>query len=148
MVERDSLWKHLALAFVLALALYLIGFPWLEHHRSRRGPWEVTFVSESQAPPRITVNQPALGITNVQIVFEGVTAPAPTQATIGFAAARQVPFPVPFGECVFLDLLFLPGTVTLDLFNHQIELLPRTLSIDGREQEWRSGMRFELKPPP
>ena len=146
MATRDSLWKHLGVAFGLALGLYLVGFTWLEHRRSRLGPWEITFLKDAQAAPRIVINQPALQIRDVQLEFpsapEGVTS---TNVQIRFDAAHAVPFPVPFGQCVFLDPLFLPGTVTLELFGHEVQMLPRTLSIDGVEQGWTSGLRLQVK---
>jgi hypothetical protein len=49
---------------------------------------------------------------------------------------------VPFGKCVFLDTTFLPGTVVLDLFGHEVQLLPRVLTIDHVEHAWHSGGRF------
>jgi hypothetical protein len=39
---------------------------------------------------------------------------------------------------IFQDPTFLPGTVTMRLFGHQIELLPRVLTIDREEYPWHS----------
>jgi hypothetical protein len=136
MATRDRLWKHLGIAFVAALTLYLAGFFWMEHRRSRLGPWEVSFIQEPGLGPRLEINQHALQITNVQLEFAADRQVSPTNATVEFTAGRTVPFTVPFGECVFMDPLFLPGTVTLELFDHQIELLPRSLIVDGEDQEW------------
>ena len=49
-----------------------------------------------------------------------------------------MPYEVPFGKCVFMDTTFLPGTVTFELFGHEIELLPRVLIIDRQEHRWQS----------
>jgi hypothetical protein len=146
MTPRDSLWKHLSVAFALALGLYVVGFAWLEHRRHRLGPWDVTFIQAGQMSPRVVINQPALEIRDVQIEFATPATPtASTNVQIRFAGARPVPFPVPFGECVFLDPLFLPGTVTLELFGHRVQMLPRTLSIDGQEHGWQPGMRLRVE---
>lgn len=148
MLNSDKLWKHLLLAFAATFALYMVGFSWLEHRRHRLGPWEVTFVKEPGSAPRIQIHQDALQITNVQIEFNDISATTPTNVTVNFTAGRAVPFPVPFGECVFMDPTFLPGTVTLHLLGHEIELLPRTLRIDGRKQAWDSGVNIRVDGPP
>ena len=145
MPKRDRLRKHLAIAFAAALVLYLAVFSWIEHRRTRMGPWRVTFVKESTSAPLIRIDQPALQITNVQIEFSTVTNAASTNMTVNFVAGQVVPFPVPFGECVFMDPLFLPGTVTLNLFEHQVQMLPRTLSIDDIEYAWEPGRRIEVR---
>jgi hypothetical protein len=51
-----------------------------------------------------------------------------------------VPFDVPFGKCVFMDTTFLPGTLAFELFGHEIQLIPRVLTIDKQEQPWRSNV--------
>ncbi|HWI58463.1 MAG TPA: hypothetical protein VNZ22_14660, partial [Bacillota bacterium] len=93
--------------------------------------------------------QPKLAITNVQISFLDEPQP-PTNAvtTLQFDQARDVPFTVPFGSCIFMDTTFLPGTVTLRLFSHEIELLPRTLIIDHQEHPWLPEAAFTLHPSP
>jgi hypothetical protein len=37
-----------------------------------------------------------------------------------------------------MDTTFFPGTVTLRLFEHEIELVPRVLVIDLQEHPWLS----------
>ena len=130
--------KHFLLAFALAAVGYAVLFYGIEARRTYRGPWEITF-HQVDATPAITIQQPQLKITNVQILFPGQPVPPGfTNATIRFAEARAVPFAVPFGEVVFLDTTFLPGTVTLRLFGHEIEMLPRVLVVDHAECPWSS----------
>ena len=148
MLKRDQLWKHLSIVFVAALGLYLAGFSWMEHRRTRLGPWEITFSRDAASAPRIQINQPVLQITNVQLRFATTADVGITNATLEFIAGRAVPFAVPFGECVFMDPLFLPGTVTLECFGHQVELMPASLRIDDQEHEWKSGTQFEVAPRP
>ena len=54
---------------------------------------------------------------------------------------------IPFGEIVFQDLTFLPGTVTLNLFGHEVELLPRVLIIDKEEHAWKTGAVVSVTDP-
>jgi hypothetical protein len=137
--------KHFILAFVLALAGYIVFYQAIEHRRTRNGPWRVTFVAGGNQPPTIVIDQPKLAITNVQIRFAGETLPATNSSvTLVFREPKLVPYEVPFGQCVFMDTTFLPGTLTLQLFGHEIELLPRVLVIDRREHPWQSGSIFAL----
>ncbi len=132
---------------VVATLGYLLLFHAIESRRTAKGPWRVTF-SIHDARPGLVVDQPALGISNVQIVFQGICLPTNLTHTIAFDQAQPVPFETPFGRCVFLDTTFLPGTVVIEAFGHQIQLLPRTLTINGREQPWQNGGRIELGAPP
>ena len=137
--------KHFILAFLLALAGYIVFYQGIEHRRARNGPWRVTFTTGSNEVPTIVIDQPRLAITNVQIRFAGETLLATNgAATLVFGQPRAVPYEVPFGQCVFMDTTFLPGTVTLQLFGHEIELLPRVLVIDRQEHRWRSGTTIAL----
>jgi hypothetical protein len=47
-----------------------------------------------------------------------------------------------------MDTTFLPGTVALELFNHEVELLPRVLVIDRQEHPWLSESTITLHPAP
>ena len=64
--------------------------------------------------------------------------------TLLFAQPRPVPYEVPFGKCVFMDTTFMPGTVTFDLFGHEIELLPRALIIDRQDHPWQRDAAITL----
>jgi hypothetical protein len=95
--------------------------------------------------PGIVINQPKLGITNVQISFADEIQPATNSAvTLYFRQPKPVPYTVPFGNCVFMDTTFLPGKVTFQLFGHEIELLPRVLVIDRQEHSWRPDTNIAL----
>ena len=137
--------RRLLTAFALAVLAYGMGFGYLQHRRGARGPWEVTFGSKHDQPS-LTINQPRLGITNVQLVFADTPPTTNMARTVTFAEAREVPFDLPFGECLFLDPLFLPGTVVIEAFGHQVQFLPRALTIDRSERPWRSGETITLPP--
>jgi hypothetical protein len=96
----------------------------------------------------ILIDQPRLAITNARVSFAGEALPATNRpVTLVFDQPRPVPYAVPFGNCVFMDTTFLPGTVTLQLFGHEIELLHRVLVLDREEHPWQSGASITLLPP-
>lgn len=167
-LKSDNPAKHFIIPLLIALVIYAVAYGWIEHRRTRKGPWVVAFANSTDGPPAILINQPKVGVTNVQIVFTGETVP-PTNsigasalagqpsnslhaprtthhgtATLVFDQARAVPFDVPFGQCIFMDPTFLPGTLTFSFFGHEIELLPRVLMIDHREHPWQSGEIIRL----
>jgi hypothetical protein len=78
-------------------------------------------------------------------ILSGNSLPATNSpVTLVFSQPKPVPYEVPFGKCVFMDTTFLPGTVTFQLFGHEIELLPRVLVIDRQEHAWRPDMTIAL----
>jgi hypothetical protein len=135
------LWHFLA-AFLLAAILYAGVFLTDQHLRTRRGPWEVTFTARPGESPQLTIHQPALGLAHVQIRFPGETVD-PVDETVRFAVPEQ---PVPIGRVKYEDLTYLPGVVTLELFGHEIELLPRVLYLNRQAQPWRSEAILHLHP--
>jgi len=148
MKPSDNPVKHFLLALLIALVVYFVSYFGIEHRRNRKGPWQVTFTNTTSGKPSITINQPALQLTNVRIVFnESFSTFTNTSSTVFFSQPRPVPYQVPFGRCVFMDTTFLPGTVTFQLFGHEIELLPRVLIIDHREWPWHSNTNIALMSP-
>lgn len=139
-MQAGRLGKHLLGALALAVAIYAGGFAFDQHLRSRRGPWQVTFTTEASGDAAIIVHQPKLNIANLKFVFAGERATSAPAAVV-FDVPQK---PVPFGKVKFEDLTYLPGTVTLDLFGHEIELLPRTLYINRKVHPWKSGETITL----
>lgn len=138
--RRD--WPHFLFAGGLALVLYVVSFHACEYRRNFKGPWQVTFTTAPDGAPALLINQPRLRITNVQLVFAGEPKPdLPEPQTVAFATPTNQPA---FGKVVFRDTTFLPGTLTLDLYGHEIELLPRVLVLDRREHPWQSGVTIVL----
>jgi hypothetical protein len=137
--------KHFILAFLLALVGYVFFYHAIEYRRTRNGPWRVTFTTGSGNVPVIVIDQPKLAITNIAISFPGAgVRETNSPVTLAFDQPRPVPYEVPFGQCVFMDTTFLPGTVTFQLFGHEIELLPRVLVIDRQEHPWPPGTAIAL----
>jgi len=139
--------KRVAVTFVIALAVYVVGYRGIEHGRTRQGPWKVVFTNTVSGAPAIRIDQPNVNITNVLIAFPGQAIPtAGGGGSIDFGQPRPVPWEVPFGQCVFMDTTWLPGTLVFQLFGHEIQLLPRVLTIDKSERPWRSDETLVLRP--
>ncbi len=131
-------------AFLLAAIGYGCLYGGIQWRRSRLGPWQVSFTQGEGGYPVVQINQHRLGITNQELAFLTQSGPV-NPGTLSFVDPKPLPFEVPFGQCVFMDTTFLPGSVTLRLFGHTVELLPRTLIIDNREHPWKTARRIELK---
>ena len=152
-MKRDNPAKHFILAFAIALLGYILVYHFIENRRTRKGPWQVTFTNTPAGIPEIIINQTALSISNVQIEFADtlVTNQLPITnnqlpITMRFSQPNPVPYDVPFGKCIFMDTTFQPGTLTFQLFSHEIELLPRVLVLDRQEHPWESGEVIILNP--
>jgi len=139
--NEDGLMKHAALALGIAVALYIISFSWIEHRRTFRGPWEVGFETDGAGRPAVVFRQAALAITQT-VAFAGEMATPNMDVWQRFGEATNR---IPFGKVVFQDPTFLPGTLTLELFGHEVEALPRVLVIDKQEHVWEPNGRVEVR---
>ncbi len=132
--------------FLIVLVLYFAGYYGLEHMRVRKGPWVVTFepgpVGSAAGAPAMVVHQAALGISGVRLVFHDERA-TNLAGTVRFDGVAKEAI---FGRVIYEDLTFLPGVVTLNVFGHEIELLPRVLYVNRREIPWQSGTSIDLWP--
>jgi hypothetical protein len=138
--NNEGILKHLAATLVMAVALYAAGFAWIEHRRTFKGPWEVTFQSDGGGHPSIVIRQPVLGIAQT-LAFPGEKAAPNLDVVERFAEATTN---APFGRIIFQDPTFLPGTLTLELFGHQVEALPRALIIDKKDCAWTPNGRVDV----
>jgi hypothetical protein len=136
--------KLFASAFLIAVLVYAVAFYAIEHRRTKNGPWRVTFSSAGGAsPPCLIIDEPQLNITSLKITFPGQTVPAANTVLV-FDQPQEVPFAVPFGNCVFMDAISLPGTVAFSIYGHEIQLIPRVLTIDKKEYPWQSNATLDL----
>ena len=142
-MKSDHVWKQIVAVFVAALVGYLAVFHFIEHQRRKDGPWQATFTTVDGLPAMV-VNHPKSQLTNVTITFVGVPAPTNLPQTIRFEHGRPSPFELPFGKCVFIDALYMPGTAACEIFGHEIQLMPRVLTIDKVERPWRSNEKILL----
>lgn len=146
-MQSNRLVRDILILFVVVFVLYLAAFHGVEHLRHRSGGWRVEFATRANGQAAVRISQPKLGIRRVELVFPeeqpGATA-TNLPAVLEFTGPQDTPFPAPFGRVIYQDLTFLPGAVTFDLFGHEIELLPRTLIVNRREQPWRPEMSLTL----
>jgi hypothetical protein len=141
-MRSDGLLKHLAICAAIAVVFYVTVFGWIQHRRNFKGPWEATFRADAAGTPALVISQTNLHISET-IVFPGQTVqPANLSRAIVFG---PTPPALPFGELLFQDPTFLPGTVTLRLFGHQVEVFPRALTVDKKEYPWQAGAVVEVR---
>jgi hypothetical protein len=148
-MKRTITTRSVLITFVVTLALYVCAYNSLQYLQTRKGPWEVNFATDDGGNPSITIYQPKLNISSVEILFLGErVAHTNLSERVAFDNPRK---PTPFGTVIYDDLMFQPGVVTMDLFGHEVEFLPRTLIINKKEFPWNSDSTIELsstnKPP-
>jgi hypothetical protein len=139
---KENIFKHAALAFVLALISYVSFYSCDARLRTKKGPWMVDFLSTNNEP-LLVINQPALGIENVRIQLAGEQI---TNMQAGVRFDRPKGIVLPYGRIRFHDLTYLPGTITLDVFGHEVEMLPRTMVINTKEKPWQNNSLTVLTP--
>ncbi len=128
---------------LVTLIVYFLVFSWVENRRRTNSPWQLTFTQVDQSPA-LLIDQPELGLTNITILFAGAAVPTNLPQTVRFEHGQVAPLDLPFGQCVFLDTLFQPGTVACEIFGYEIQLLPRTLTIDQVEHPWAASQKILL----
>jgi hypothetical protein len=144
-VKRDNFLRHVLIAFAITLAGYMLFYQVDRWLRLRHGPWRVSFAVASNGVPSIVITEEKLGITGVRLEFPGETAaPAAAPQTLVFDSPLKTN--LPFGRTLFLDTTYLPGAVTMNLFGHEIELLPRTLVVNRKEVPWAGVQTLTLHP--
>ena len=139
-MKKNEFIRNAVIIFILTLLFYVAGYNWIEHRRHFKGPWEVVFVTQTNGECSMRITQPALQISQT-LKFAGEKSKGPaTEVKMRFEQPiLELPSEVPFGKVIYQDLTFLPGVVTMHLFSHDIELLPRVLIVDKSEYPWRAG---------
>ena len=128
--------RSIVITFVVVLVGYVASYRWITRLQTRKGPWVVAFTNEPVGGPFVVIASAALRTSNVVLRFpEEKGPPSNVARTIRFDKPNRA---LPFGRTIFDDLMFLPGTVTLDLFGHEVELLPRTLVLNRQPVPWLS----------
>lgn len=140
---KENIWRHVGIAFVAALVIYVTMFACDSRMRTKKGPWRVDFQVTSNREPLLVINQPGLNIENVRIHIVGEVA---TNTQNGVTFEHPARLGTPYGRVRFHDLTYLPGTITLDVYGHEIELLPRALFINTQEIGWQNGALHVLTP--
>jgi hypothetical protein len=134
-MKSDGILKNMVITLAVTVVLYLVFFYWVEHRRTTQGPWQITFHSSANGTPSLMISEPALNISRtILFTYEKV-------ALTNFAQTLRFDRTItnlPFGQLIFQDPTFLPGTFTANFFRHEIELLPRVLVIDKKEFPWQT----------
>lgn len=136
--------KQAALVFVACVLIYLGFFKLDLHLRNRHGPWMVAFTNEVTGEPSLIISQPQLNLADIKLVAVSEKLSATNKS--GSLAFDFPPESIPFGKLIFFDTTYLPGTLTFDIFGHGVELIPRTLRVDGKEIPWKSGLTIRMEP--
>ena len=146
-MKQDRLLRHLLVAFLLAIGLYVVAFWLIESRRVANTPWTVSFEVDSAGYARIEIHQQSLGLEPVEIRFTSPVTNIPTPRTeVLFKDPKPVPRAMPVGQCLFEDLTFLPGTVTLNVAGVDIQMLPRVLTLGTNEIPWRKARIVQVEP--
>ncbi|HEY3853170.1 MAG TPA: hypothetical protein VGO67_02110 [Verrucomicrobiae bacterium] len=140
-MRSEGILKHVAAAFVIAVVFYVVTFMWIERRRVAHGPWQILFSSDGAGVPSLAISDSKLNISNTVRFVTGKTTPNISKS-IEF---RQDISELPFGKIAFQDPTFLPGTLSMQLFDHKVELMPRILFIDGKEYPWNLTNVVELR---
>lgn len=138
-------WRIFAIPGVLALVGYVAIYSLDSRLRTTKGPWEVTFRRDSTGTPTLEIHQPRLGISNVTVRLVGETTSANLETPVRVRFETPLT-PVPFGTTAFDDLMYLPGTVVLHCFGHEIQMLPRGLFLNRKEHSWSGSLHFDAQP--
>lgn len=144
-MKSERLPRILLTGFFGALAIYILAFALLQSCRTKKGPWRVVFLTDNAGTPGLLISQPKLKISERVTFADHKLAQKNMAHEIIFDDPNKTN--VPFGEVVFQDLTFLPGTVTFNFFGHGVELIPRVLTIDKREHAWKTGEVISVSGP-
>lgn len=137
-------WKSVIFTFVLAAIFYALAYSWMNRRQTGKGPWQVNFATNSAGVPQLVIAQPTLGISNVSVQFTAEQlSPTNHTGTVIFAKPKQ---PTPFGYVAYDDLMFQPGAVALDCFEHVVEMLPTALGLNGVRFGWTNDTVYLLAP--
>jgi hypothetical protein len=138
---KDDILRHLLIVGVLAVVFYFGGFYLIEHLRSTKGPWEILFTTDGAGHPTLEISQPKLQIAETVRFPNGNAGKTNVAELVRF---REETTNLPFGEVLMQDALYLPGSVTLRLCGHVVEILPRTLIVDKQEHPWKAQGDLEI----
>lgn len=142
--KEDRIVLHAFVVFVICVVGYIGLYQWDAHLRTHKGAWSVTFATDTNNVPILTVSQPSYDIKDVTIRFAGESVVLTNGVTNIVFNDPKVK--IPFGEIRHHDLTYQPGVITLLVFNHEIEFIRRGLFINRTEHLWPEATNFTLSP--
>lgn len=134
--------------FIATLFFYITFYGGCMACRRKGGPWAITQDKLPDGTPIVKIEHHLI-LSNAPVIlqFPGEVAPARfTNHPFLRLYTQPNTNALPYGPVVFLDTTFLPGNVTLDVFGHLVEMIPRTLFIDGKEVGWHPGTNIIVSP--
>lgn len=141
-----SSWRFFVLPALIALVGYILMYGCDRYLRVRRGPWQVTYLSEPDGTPALRITQGGLGISNITVRFLGETTSSVTNPLPAVVRFDDPDVHVPFGILAFHDLMYQPGTVVLQCFGHEVQMLPKALYLNRVAHEWMATGDHVLAP--
>ncbi len=146
--DSIQLARKAAKSFFAVLFLYITGYSGCMLVRQRDGPWVVTEDKLTNGTPVVLLeHHKLLAGGAVTLSFPGEQAPERfTNAPYRRIFRTPNTNDLPYGPVEYADVTFLPGTIAFDAFGHLIEIVSRTLYLDGREIAWTSGTNLVVQP--
>jgi hypothetical protein len=99
------------------------------------------FTADGAGHPALEISQPTLKISEQVRFPDGNSRRTNVAELIRF---REQITNLPFGEMLMQDALYLPGSITLRVSGHVVEILPRTLIVDKKEYPWQAGGKVAI----
>src|SRR5665213_3719290 len=102
-MKSDGMFRHVAIAAIIAVVSYAVVFSWIEHRRVVKGPWVIAFVTDGNGRPSLRISESVLNISDT------VTFPNATAGRCNMFDSIHFDQPdtaVPFGRLIFQDATF------------------------------------------
>ncbi len=146
--DSIQLARKAARSFFAVLFLYITGYSGCMLVRQRGGPWVVTEDKLTNGTPVVVLeHHKLLAGGPVTLTFPGETAPSRfTNAPYRRIFRTPNTNDLPYGHVEYVDITYLPGTVAFDAFGHLVEMVSRTLYLDGQEVAWTPGTNLVVRP--
>ena len=131
----------LIIILLITLLVVIAAFIFIIKPIRERSPWNIKFeISDGIPSIYISNNTPMVPAT--KIIFSNEKINRDLSENIAFE--KHNINKIPFGEITFTDVTLFPGRITLKLFNHEIDILPRALIIDKKEYKWGERLIIDL----
>lgn len=135
--------RPVLLFFLTLVPAYLLVFWGTEYVRGKDGPWRLVFSSDAAGVPSLLVEHPGILAGGMELKFsEEKVEPGQRVECLLDKPIK----PLPWGKRISEDLTFLPGTLAIDAFGHEVEIAPRILVVNRKEIPWGSQMHLVVNP--
>lgn len=135
--------RSVLIFFLALIPVYGLVFWGTEYLRGKDGPWRLVFSSDASGEPSLMVEHAGILAGGVEVRFTGEKIAPGTRVECILDKPGK---PLPWGKRISEDITFLPGTLAIDAFGHEVEIAPRVMVINRKEIAWGSQMRVQLTP--